>query len=97
MADNCVNCRFWKRGYRANTAGTPWIADLTGPFAAWGELSAEQAAALSSSEDHARRVAPLSTFIQSDPRGAALYIIRPGDIPEGSTVDSCYTRGICVY
>ena len=44
-----------------------------------------------------RRVAPLSTFIQSDPRGAALYIIRPGDIPAGSTVDSCYTRGICVY
>jgi hypothetical protein len=39
----------------------------------------------------------LSSYIQTDPRGAALYIIRPGDIPEGQTVDSCYSRGICVY
>ena len=39
----------------------------------------------------------LSAYIQTDPRGAALYIIRPGDVPEGSAVDSCYSRGICVY
>lgn len=39
----------------------------------------------------------LSTYIQTDPRGAALYIIRPGDVPEGQNVDSYYTRGICVY
>lgn len=41
--------------------------------------------------------APLTTYIQTDPRGAALYIIRPGDVPEGASVDSYYTRGICVY
>ena len=41
--------------------------------------------------------APLTTYIQTDPRGAALYILRPGDIPDGSKVESCYTRGICVY
>ena len=40
---------------------------------------------------------PLNTYIQGDPRGAALYIIRPGDIPAGQTVDSCYSRGIVVY
>ena len=40
---------------------------------------------------------PLSTYIQTDPRGASLYIIRPGDIPDGASVESCYTRGICVY
>lgn len=40
---------------------------------------------------------PLATYIQTDPRGAALYIIRPGDIPAGSSVESCYSRGICVY
>ena len=39
----------------------------------------------------------LTSYIQGDPRGAALYIIRPGDIPPGQTVDSCYSRGICVY
>ena len=39
----------------------------------------------------------LRTYVQTDPRGAALYIIRPGDVPAGATVDSCYSRGICVY
>jgi hypothetical protein len=39
----------------------------------------------------------LSYYVQTDPRGAALYILRPGDVPEGQTPDSCYTRGICVF
>lgn len=39
----------------------------------------------------------LITYIQGDPRGAALYILRPGDVLEGKTADSYYTRGICVY
>lgn len=41
--------------------------------------------------------APLSAYIQTDPRGAALYILRPGDVPEGEDAGSYYTRGICVY
>ena len=49
------------------------------------------------SEGHAVISGKLSTYIQTDPRGAALYILRPGDIPEGQTADSCYSRGICVY
>lgn len=39
----------------------------------------------------------LSTYIQADPRGAALYILRPGDVPAGCNPESCYSRGICVY
>ena len=39
----------------------------------------------------------LSAYIQGDPRGAALYILRPGDIPEGAEPMSCYHRGICIY
>jgi hypothetical protein len=39
----------------------------------------------------------LSAYIQTDPRGAALYIIRPGDIPDGKDVSAYYNRGICVY
>lgn len=38
-----------------------------------------------------------SAFIQTDPRGAALYILRPGDVPPGESAGSYYTRGICVY
>jgi len=36
-------------------------------------------------------------YIQGDPRGAALYLIRPDDVPEGKDVNSYYSRGICVY
>lgn len=39
---------------------------------------------------------PISFFYQTDPRGAAVYIIRPGDVREGEAVDSVYNRGICV-
>jgi len=37
------------------------------------------------------------TYIQTDPRGAALYILRPGDVPAGESIESYYTRGLCVY
>lgn len=39
----------------------------------------------------------VSAYVQTDPRGAALYILRPEDVPEGQDVGSYYTRGICVY
>ena len=40
---------------------------------------------------------PLTYYIQGDPRGAALYIIRPGDVPDGADVGSCYSRGVAIY
>jgi len=39
----------------------------------------------------------LSAYVQTDPRGAALYILRPGDVPEGEDAGAYYSRGICVY
>lgn len=36
-------------------------------------------------------------YHQTDPRGAAVYVVRKDDIPEGATLDSCYNRGIAVY
>lgn len=36
-------------------------------------------------------------YIQTDPRGAALYLLRPTDLADGASVESCYTRGICIY
>ena len=40
---------------------------------------------------------PLGYYIQTDPRGAALYILRPGDVPAGQDPGAHYSRGICVY
>jgi hypothetical protein len=39
----------------------------------------------------------LEAYIQTDPRGAALYIIRPGDVPAGEDVSAYYSRGVVVY
>ncbi len=39
----------------------------------------------------------LGYYVQGDPRGASLYILRPGDVPEGKDEGSYYSRGICVY
>ena len=39
----------------------------------------------------------MSAYVQGDPRGAALYILRPGDVPAGVQAVAYYTRGICVY
>jgi hypothetical protein len=39
----------------------------------------------------------MRTYVQTDPRGAALYILRPSDVPEGGDPSAYYTRGICVY
>ena len=44
-----------------------------------------------------RHAKPLSFYIQTDPRGAALYILRSGDVPDGQDVESYYSRGVCVY
>lgn len=39
----------------------------------------------------------LGYYIQGDPRGASLYILRPGDVPAGKDADAYYSRGIAVY
>jgi len=39
----------------------------------------------------------LSAYVQGDPRGAALYVLRPGDVPDGADVDAYYSNGIAVY
>lgn len=43
------------------------------------------------------RYPALGFYVQGDPRGASLYILRPGDVPEGCQADAYYSRGIAVY
>lgn len=38
----------------------------------------------------------LQLYHQTDPRGCSLYLIRPGDIPEGKGMDCYYTNGIAI-
>lgn len=42
-------------------------------------------------------VCNVNAYIQTDPRGAALYILRLGDVPAGEDASAYYNRGICVF
>lgn len=35
-------------------------------------------------------------YVQGDPRGCALYIVRNSDVPSGGDINSYYSRGIAV-
>jgi len=43
------------------------------------------------------RYPTLKTYLQTDPRGASLYILRPGDVRDGADPSTCYSNGIAVY
>lgn len=43
------------------------------------------------------RYPSLGYYVQGDPRGASLYVLRPGDVREGESADSCYSRGLAIY
>ena len=36
-------------------------------------------------------------YVQTDPRGASLYILNKRDVKRGEDIDSVYSRGIAVY
>jgi hypothetical protein len=42
------------------------------------------------------RYPQFASYVQGDPRGCALYIMRPGDVREGASIDSCYSNGVAV-
>lgn len=47
--------------------------------------------------DILKRYPGFTAYVQGDPRGCALYILRPDDLPAGADISSCYTRGIAVF
>ena len=42
------------------------------------------------------RYPALTAYVQGDPRGEALYILRPGDVPAGALAEAHYAHGIAV-
>lgn len=44
-----------------------------------------------------RNYPALTAYVQTDPRGCALYILKPGDVPDGADASSYYSRGLAVH
>lgn len=84
---------------RDETTGKPFRTYDTGNNGKRGRLpiADREGGALKRLAAIMARYPSLGHYVQGDPRGAALYILRPGDVPSGSKPDECYSRGIAVY
>ena len=83
---------------RDDATGFPYFHyETTGGNAKRYRVADRETGALNRLNSIMTRYPHLSAYIQADPRGAALYIIRPGDIPEGGDVECFYTNGIAIY
>ena len=38
-----------------------------------------------------------ASYVQGDPRGSALFLLRPADLADGRDIEDCYSRGIAVF
>jgi hypothetical protein len=79
---------------RDETTGKPsWYNTNTGDKI--GRTSDREAGALNRVKAICARHG-VTFYHQGDPRGCAVWIIRPGDVREGQDVGSCYTNGVAV-
>ena len=93
------------RGHRANGAfeyddsGKPYLETHynDGKATTYSPAADRETGALKRLADIVARYPALRSYVQGDPRGASLYIIRPGDVPEGGEAESYYNRGVAVY
>lgn len=79
---------------RDDDTGRPsWYSPVTGRCL--GRTSDREAGALRRVTEIAGRYG-LTAYHQGDPRGCALYLVRPGDVPDGADIGSYYSRGVAV-
>lgn len=96
--DDATGKPHWVAQYRDNVRRWPVADRERGALRRLGRIIGHRNTRVwAASDAHAVHVHAVHPYIQTDPRGAALYILRPGDVPTGSKVESCYTNGICVY
>ena len=96
--DDATGKPYWVAQYRDGTRRWPVPDRERGALRRLGRIVGHRNTRVwAASDAHAVHVHAVHPYIQTDPRGAALYILRPGDVPPSSKAESCYTRGICVY
>jgi hypothetical protein len=79
---------------RDDETGKPaWYSPHTGRRI--GSTSDRETGAVKRAQAIAARYG-LTAYHQGDPRGCALYLVRPDDVPAGADIGSYYSRGIAV-
>jgi hypothetical protein len=76
------------------TGKTYWLNSMTGKR--WPTADRETGARKRLAKIM-ERYQGLRPYVQGDPRGCALYLLRPDDVPAGEDDGAYYSRGIPVY
>lgn len=88
---------------RDETTGTPHYYNARARFVdprdprAWRTIPDRETGARKRLAAIMARYPSLTAYVQTDPRGCALYILKPGDVPEGADVSAYYSRGLAVF
>jgi hypothetical protein len=77
-----------------NTNMPFWVRD---DGSAWVKVADMEAEAMKKLEGIIGKHKRLTAYIQGDPAGVVLYIIRESDIPKGRNIEEFYNRGIPVF
>lgn len=65
---------------------------------AWCQVPDREAGALKRLKAIMKRYSRrFHAYVQGDPRGASLYLVRRKDVPKGASIDSYYNNGIAIY
>ncbi len=83
--------------FESNENGHPYWANHGSVKTVYHKIPDREAGALKRLAAIMARYPSLSAYVQGDPRGAALYILRSGDVPAGEKAESYYSRGLAVH
>lgn len=83
---------------KPNDEGRPWIGRSDyAQRTYYARITDREAGARKRLAAILKRYPTLTAYVQTDPRGCALYILKPGDVPEGFDASSYYSRGLAVF
>lgn len=85
--------------FRSDENGAPYFANhrASGLPTTYTKIPDREKGALARLAKVMSRYPSLSFYVQGDPRGCALYILRPNDVPAGQSADAFYSRGLAVH
>ncbi len=81
----------------AEESGRPYLVSHDGAKHRYTAIPDRERGALKRLAKIMKRYPSLSSYVQTDPRGCALYILKPGDVPAGQDVGAYYSNGLAVY
>jgi hypothetical protein len=81
---------------RDETTGKPYFHS-TGQHSKRWPVADRERGALRSIKGLMAGYPELGYYVQTDPRGCALYVLRPGDVPASERAESYYSRGVAVW